>query len=126
MLVGFDLVKCVSDIMENKVHTSQVEVIITDAYVEYHNINDIVDRYQKNNGPWYDYDKDKINLLLRGLWKHGRLHVIKKYGDGDRIYRKKHWMTIVSNPEDMPKAALDAWDKFVLLASLSGYRSKND
>jgi len=120
MLIGFSISRCISDIMEDKVDPDDILLIIGRTYFDLDSIDQLITEYQ-HMGPWYDYDKDKLKNILTTLWKSGKIHQPRRFGvQPPSMPRSKIWMRVILDQKDMPKPAQDAWDKFIVLASLYG------
>ena len=121
MLIGFSISRCIADIMEGKVDSDDVLLIIGRTYFDIESMDSLIDGYQNHRGPWYDYDKKKLKGLLTTFWYEGKIHQPRKFGtQPPSMPRSKVWMRVILEQTDMPKAAQEAWDRFVVLASLYG------
>lgn len=121
MLIGFSISKCIADIMEGKVDPDNILIIIGRTYFDLDNADELIAGYQSSYGPWYDYDKDKLKNILTKLWREGKIHQPRQYGtQPPAMPRAKVWAQIIYDQKDMPKAAQEAWDKFIVIASLYG------
>jgi hypothetical protein len=124
MLIGFSISRCISDIMEDKVNPDDVLLIIGRTYFDIGSMDSLIDGYQTLRGPWYDYDRGKLKSLLTTFWYEGRIHQPRRFGtQPPSMPRSKIWMRVILDQKDMPKPAQDAWDRFVVLASLYGAKS---
>lgn len=124
MLLGFSISKCIADIMEDKVDPDDVLLIIGRTDFNMTNIDQLLNGYINNRGPWYDYDREKIKELLISFLKQGKIHQPRQFGtQPPAMPRAKVWAQIIHDQKDMPKAAQEAWDRFVVLASLYGAKS---
>lgn len=126
MLIGFSVSKCFADILEGKVDPDDVMIIIGGTYFDRDSMDELIDEYTCHpRAPWYHYDKAKIKTLLVDFWVQGKIHQPRLFGpQPPRMPRSKKWMRLINEQSDMPQAAQDAWDKFVVLASL--YGAKHD
>ena len=125
MLIGFSISKCIADIMEHKVDPDNVLLIIGRTYFNLDSIDELISGYQTIRGPWYDYDKDRLRELLVSFWKQGKIHQPRQFGtQPPAMPRAKVWAQIIHDQKDMPQAAQEAWDKFIVIASL--YGAKHD
>ena len=125
MLIGFSISKCIADIMEHKVDPDDVLVIIGRTDFNIQNIDSLLDEYINHRGPWYDYDRDRVKDLLISFWYQGKIHQPRHFGtQPPAMPRAKVWAQIIYDQKDMPKAAQEAWDKFIVIASL--YGAKHD
>lgn len=121
MLIGFSISKCISDIMEQKVNPDDVLIIIGRTDFNIQNIDRLLDEYQTIRGPWYHYDRTKLKNLLTTFWYQGKIHQPRHFGtQPPAMPRAKVWAQIIYDQQDMPKAAQEAWDRFIVLASLYG------
>ena len=121
MLIGFSISKCVADIMEGKVDPDEVLVIIGRTDFNLNNIDYLLDEYIGYRGPWYDFDREKVKELLISFWHKGKIHQPRQFGtQPPAMPRAKVWAQIIYDQKDMPKAAQEAWDRFIVLASLYG------
>ena len=121
MLIGFSISKCIADIMEGEVNPDDVLVIIGRTDFNMNNIDRLLDEYICPRGPWYDYDRGKIKDLLIKFWYEGKIHQPRQFGtQPPAMPRAKVWAQIIYNQKDMPNAAQEAWDRFIVLASLYG------
>jgi hypothetical protein len=111
--------------MEDKVDPDEVLVIIGRTDFTIRNVDRLLEEYCCPRGPWYDYDKEKIKDLLISFLKQGKIHQPRQYGtQPPAMPRSKVWAQIIYDQKDMPKAAQEAWDRFIVLASL--YEAKRD
>lgn len=121
MLIGFSISKCIADIMEDKVNRDDVLLIIGRTDFSIQTIDNLINEYMTPRGPWYDYDKEKLKSLLTTFWYDGKIHQPRHFGtQPPSMPRTKVWAQIIYDQKDMPKAAQEAWDKFIVLASLYG------
>ena len=121
MLIGFSISRCIADIMEGKINSDDVLLIIGRTYFDIESMDTLIDGYQNHRGPWYDYDKQKLKGLLTTFWYEGKIHQPRKFGtQPPSMPRSKVWMRVILEQTDMPKAAQEAWDRFIVLASLYG------
>lgn len=121
MLIGFSISKCIADIMEGKVDPDDVLIIIGRTDFDLTNIDQLLDGYINHRGPWYDFDRAKVKELLLRLWHKGKIHQPRQFGtQPPAMPRAKVWAQIIYDQKDMPKAAQEAWDKFIVIASLYG------
>lgn len=121
MLIGFSISKCIADIMEGKVDKDEVLLIIGRTDFNMNNIDRLLEEYCSLRGPWYDYDRLKLKGLLVTFWYEGKIHQPRQYGtQPPAMPRAKVWAQIIYDQNDMPKAAQEAWDRFIVIASLFG------
>jgi len=121
MLIGFSIAGCIVDIMEGKVDPDEVLVIIGRTDFNMNNIDRLLDEYIMHRGPWYHYDREKLKDLLIKFWYEGKIHQPRQFGtQPPAMPRAKIWAQIIYDKKDMPKAAQEAWDKFIVIASLYG------
>ena len=121
MLIGFSISRCIADIMEQKVNPDDVLLIIGRTDFNIQNMDRLLDEYQTIRGPWYHYDRNKLKNLLTTFWYQGKIHQPRHFGtQPPAMPRAKVWAQIIYDQQDMPKAAQEAWDRFIVLASLYG------
>ena len=121
MLIGFSISKCIADIMEGTVDPEEVLLIIGRTDFNMNNIDRLLDEYICPRGPWYDFDRQKTKDLLIKFWYEGKIHQPRHFGtQPPAMPRAKVWAQIIYDQRDMPKAAQEAWDKFIVIASLFG------
>lgn len=120
MLIGLSISKCITDIMQQKINPEDVLLIIgrTDFYLEH--LDTLIDQYQSYRGDWYDFDRDDLKDLLTDFYKKGKIHQPRQFGAYPRSApRGRHWMRVLLEPQDLSDQAQKAWDRYVLLASLT-------
>lgn len=117
MLIGLSISKCVADMMEHKVNPDDVMLIIGGTDFRLENIDSMINVYK--NHIWYDYDRDKIKQLLTQFYKEGRIHQPRQFGHDPQPAYRGHWYRVVLEPKDLSESAQKAWDRFVILASLT-------
>jgi len=121
MLIGFSISKCISDIMEDRIDPDEVLLIIGRTHFNIQTMDNLLDEYMTPRGPWYHYDRKKVKSLLTTFWYQGKIHQPRHFGiQPPSMPRSKVWAQIMYDQKDMPKAAQEAWDRFILLASLYG------
>lgn len=107
--------------MEGEVDPNDVLVIIGRTDFNMHTVDRLVTEYQTPRGPWYDYDRQKIKDLLTKFWYEGKIHQPRQFGtQPPAMPRSKVWAQIIYDQKDMPKAAQEAWDRYIVIASLYG------
>lgn len=121
MLIGLSVSKCISDIMEQKVNPDDVLVIIGRTHFNLEQIDSLIAQYQYYRSEWYDYDRDKLRDLLISLFKEGKIHQPRQFGaQPTRVPWGQHWLRVTLEPQDLSESAQKAWDRYVLLAGLTG------
>lgn len=120
MLIGLSISKCITDLMEKKINPEDVLLIIGRTDFNLEQIDTLIDQYQSYRGDWYDFDRDDLKDLLATFYKQGKIHQPRQFGAYPRSApRGKHWMRVLFEPQDLSEQAQKAWDRYVLLASLT-------
>ena len=120
MLIGLSVSKCVADIMQQKVNTDDVLVIIGRTNFKLEQIDRLISQYQYYRGEWYDYDRDSLEDLLIRLFDEGKIHQPRQFGAHPRsVPWGKHWLRVMPEPQDLNESAQKAWDRYLLLAGLT-------
>lgn len=134
MRVGLSYSRCVRDIVDGRVSIDDVLVIIARTDFDPRDDNQWLSIWMgyttRNNfsaPEWADYvDVDQnmekaFRTVSIDLYETGKLHQPRQFGFRPRRY-PWYWLDLVLVPEDLDKnsAAKDAWDKFQVLAELTG------
>ena len=120
MLIGFSMSKCITDIMEKKINPDDVLLIIGRTDFELEHIDELIDQYQAYRGDWYDFDRSELKKLITDFYTEGKIHQPRQFGVNPRSApRGRHWMRVLYEPQDLSQQAQQAWDRYVLLASLT-------
>lgn len=120
MLIGLSMSKCITDIMEKKINPDDVMLIIGRTDFNLEQIDEMIDQYQSYRGDWYDFDRTELKKLIATLYKDGRIHQPRQFGAYPMPSgRGKHWMRVLYEPQYLSEQAQKAWDRYVLLASLT-------
>lgn len=118
MLVGFSVSKCIIDIIEGNVDTKDILVIIGRTDFDIEHIDSLIDQYRHYNGVWMNYDTQTLRNLLIDLYKSGKIHQPRKFGQYPRsVVHGKHWGEVLTTPRDLTPAAKKAWENYKLLAA---------
>lgn len=134
MKIGLSLSRCVKDIVEKKVDTNDVLVIITRTNFDPTSDTEwgeIWYGYTRNQSflvstEWNNYDfhnKEHENLfrsVIIYLYGSGKLHQPRQFGARPRKL-PYHWLETILPSEELEKnvTVKDAWEKFLVVASLS-------
>ena len=120
MLIGLSVSKCFSDLMEQKVNPDDVMLIIGRTDFDDTQIDELINQYQSYRGEWYDYDRTVLKDLILQFYKEGKIHQPRKFGAYPMSAgRGKHWLRVLHEPQNLSQQAQQAWDRYVLLASLT-------
>lgn len=127
-LVGLSYSLCVLDIVEDRVNFDDVLVVISrtnfDPNIDDHWVS-IWEGYLYNNPIWAKSkcSEDQFREVSLNLYNDGKLHQPRQFGGlclGSRALG--HWRETVLVNEDLNNnlAAKRAWEKFQVIAGLSG------
>lgn len=118
MLVGFSVSKCVADIIDSKIDVDDILVIIGRTDFDVEHIDSLIDQYRHYNGVWIKYDTQTLRNLLINLYKSGKIHQPRKFGEYPRsVTYGKHWGEVMTTPNDLTPSAKKAWENYKLLAA---------
>ena len=130
MQIGFDLVRCVSDILEKKVDYGDVLLIVTCVEIDFRdddqwnifwkNTIDPIHLMMGNNRHRLNfYDKEEVHNLIDDLLFDGKLVKRERTHVLDSISSlPNYWYNIIPLEEHMTPAVQDAWDYFKMLEAL--------
>jgi len=135
MKVGLSYSRCVLDIVEGRVDTDDVLVVITRTNFDPHDDTQwagIWDGYTHgglSNPEWgnYDYhskdDEDRFRSVSIMLYDDGKMHQPRKFG-ARPARRPEIWLEAVLPSSELEKnvAAKDAWDNFQVIAGLTNVK----
>lgn len=124
MRIGLSLSRCVRDIVEGHVDLHDVLVLITRT-----DFDPTVDEqwasiwrgYNYQNPEWAGLEEQDVKGVVMTLWQAGKIHQPRQFG-AHPVRRREIWLETVlpdSELESRP-AVKDAWDKFQVLAGLTG------
>lgn len=127
MLVGFSISKCITDIMDGKIDADDILVIIGRTDFDLEQIDTLIDQYRHYNGIWVKYDTQTLRNLLINLYKSGKIHQPRKFGEYPRsVTYGKHWGEVLVAPRDLIPSAKKAWENYKLLAAFEKSHIKVD
>jgi hypothetical protein len=122
MLIGFSVSRCLRDIVNGHVSIDDISLII--GATRFEQTDDGIDKIIKgycSQYEWPEADAEKYRSALSKLIKAGRLYQPRLSGGfAIRARNGEHWGHIVHQPDDMSPATKEAWDNYVLSASLDG------
>jgi hypothetical protein len=126
-LVGLSYSRCVLDIVEDRVSFDDVLVIITGTRFD-PNIDDhwesIWDGYYRDGAVWSKSKclEDQFREVSLNLYNDGKLHQPRQFGGFSPSPVIGHWRDTILVNRDLEKnlAAKRAWEKFQVIAGLSG------
>ena len=130
MLIGFDLVRCLSDILEKKVEYGDVLLIVTcvsidfriaDEWDEFWTItNDPIHLMLGNNRHRLNFhDKEEVHNLIDDLLYDGKLITRERTHVLDAIScLPNQWYNILQLEDHMTPAVKQAWEYFKVLDAL--------
>ena len=135
MKIGLSYSRCVLDIVEGRVDTDDVLVVITRTNFDPHDDGQwsgIWDGYTLgglSNPEWgnYDYhskdDEDRFRSVSIMLYDDGKMHQPRKFG-ARPARRPEIWLEAVLPSSELEKnvAAKDAWDNFQVIAGLTNVK----
>lgn len=138
MKIGLSFSRCVRDIVDDTVDIEDVLVVITRTdfdprddhqwqgiWIGYggHSANmSSFSGFSRGAPEWAGYiNEDRFRKVSIDLWESGRLHQPRKFGANPRR-RPEIWLeTVLPDAELKTRPAVkDAWDKFQMLAGLTG------
>lgn len=119
-LIGYSVSRCVKDIVGGIYNLDDVLLIIGRTRFDQSQIDMLITGYV-NQGVWKESDRLNITNILEVLLNTGRLYQPRVHG----LYPTpapfgKHWANAVQAPADMTPATKEAWNNFVISASLDG------
>jgi|TARA_R110000772_G_scaffold3706_11_gene13269 hypothetical protein len=130
MLIGFDLVRCLSDILEKKVEYSDVLLVITCVEIDFRDedqwnifwkstIDPIHLMLGNNRHKLHLHDKSEVHNLIDDLLYDGKLVKRERTHVLDSISSLPgHWHDIIPLEEHMTPAVQDAWNYFKMIEAL--------
>lgn len=123
MKIGLSLSRCVRDIVEGRVNTEDVLVIVTrtdfDPTVK-EQWDSIWHGYNTFNTEWSGLDHDSVKSVVMELWETGKMHQPRKFGAQPRRM-PYYWLeSVLPNSElDRNPVVQDAWERFQVVAGLA-------
>ena len=135
MKVGLSYSRCVLDIVEGRVDTDDVLVVITRTNFDPHDDGQwagIWDGYTLgglSNPEWDNYDfnskedEDRFRSVSIMLYDDGKMHQPRKFG-ARPARRPEIWLEAVLPSSELEKnvAAKDAWNNFQVIAGLTNVK----
>jgi len=130
MLIGFDLVKCLIDILEKKVEYSDVLLIVTCVETDFRNDEEWNEFWLNQVSPvniflpthtkkLYHYKKTDVHNLIDDLLFDGKLVKRSRTHVLDSISSMSNpWYNMIPLEEHMTPAVQDAWNYFKMLEAL--------
>ena len=133
--IGTHLIKCLHDVLEQRVSTDEIIVIFSDTNCT--DVNDFLDHIETQ---WrqmslstepirYDYDisqfdADHVVSVSSDLWHMGLIHQPRMYGHhyNAPVYwiGRKTWISAIPEPEyNDPSNVINAYETFAILRNLS-------
>lgn len=136
MLVGFELIRCLSDILEHKVEYGNVLLIVTSIDYDFrdqeqfddfwrHLMDPIQMMYAANRHRLHMFDREEVQMLIDDLLYDGKLvrrertYILDKFSTLDN-----YWFEMIPQVEHMTPAVKEAWEYFRMLEALC--RNGND
>jgi hypothetical protein len=121
MLIGLSVSKCIADIMRKEINPEDVLLIIGRTHVNPEQFDSLIIDYSLSPlDPWYDFDAGSVKELLIDFYMRGKLHQPRQFGAHPRqAMQGEHWMRVMLEPNKLSPAAQQAWNNYVLLASLT-------
>lgn len=130
MLIGFELIRCLSDILEQKVEYDDVTLIITcidydfrkqEDYDEFwrHLMDPVQIMYAAGRHTLHMFDKEEVHMLIDDLLYDGKLIIRERRYILDSLSTlDAYWYEIIPTVEHMTPAVKDAWEYFRMLEAL--------
>jgi hypothetical protein len=129
MKIGYSLSRCVLDIVEGRVDSEDVTVLITRTHFD-PTLDDQWDEIwhgyaYEQQGPWTGlrHREDEVRAVIFQLWNDGKIHQPRKFGT-HLPNAHHHWREVVLVDEELNEnpAARTAWEQFKMIAELSNLK----
>ena len=130
MLIGFELVRCLSDILERKIKYDDVLLVVTCIDYDFrqsadyndfwrHIMDPIQMMYSAGRHNLHMHDKEEVHMLIDDLIYDGKLVKREQTYILDKIsILDTHWFEVIPNVEHMTPAVKEAWEYFRMLEAL--------
>jgi hypothetical protein len=134
--IGLSYSRCLLDIVEQRVHTEDVLVIIARTDFDPHDDrswNEIWHGYSRGDSIWSmpvwtgsSHSEDEFRSYTLQLWDDGKIHQPRRFG----AYApglEHHWLDTILISDDIERipAVKAAWDQFVMIAGLAGVEHRS-
>ena len=128
MKIGYSLSRCVLDIVEGRVDSEDVLVLVTGTHFDPtldDQWNNIWHGYTYHPSVWggLRHREDDVRAVTLQLWHDGKIHQPRKFG-ADRRSPAYHWREVVLMDKELDQnpAARMAWEQFKIIAGLSNLK----